>query len=190
MGWIGRIFVLAAIAAFATKETPPVRLAMGFQEKNVKPGTTVTVVLSITPTQPIEHASVQFEKTGEAAFVNGDAQRELKRLRAGESHTASIQVKLPNCGKTEIRAKLQSLDPEGTILFGQVQTFYVLVSKATVLSGASGFIHLEIENLDRRKKAGEISAAEYDSEVKKLLGGGAKTDATEVHPNAKKQSER
>ncbi len=171
-----------AQAGEGEKPSIPATLSMAIQEplEDLGFGKTAHVTLRITPDRPVARIDVRFTQSGGAIFTS-PATVKLHAAEAGATASASAEVDLAAVGRTEIRGWAEAYDADGNQVFAGSRALYLIVRRGHVLAGDVSFTALEIEQLDRDRKAGLIPDEEYKRRVRKLHGGGA-TESIRIEP--------
>ena len=162
-----------AVAAEPTEKTSiPAIVSISIEdEKSLALGKTARVALRITPDADAARMTVRFTQTGGVTF-DSKPELTLGAVKAGQAGAADVAARLAQPGKAEIRGWFEAYDSAGAQLFAGSRALYLIITADKVLVGDSSFMALELADLERRLKAGEITSEEYTREVRRVRTGG------------------
>jgi len=163
-----------AVAVEPTEKTSiPAIVSISIEdEKSLALGKTARVTLRIIPDADATRMTVRFTQTGGVAF-DSKPELTLGAVKAGQAGAADVAARLAQPGKAEIRGWFEAYDSAGAQLFAGSRALYLIVTANRVLVGDSSFMALELAELDRRLKTGEITAQEHARQVQRLHTAGA-----------------
>jgi len=161
-------------ASSPSKEGIPATLSIGIANKadELAVGKTIRVTLRVTPDTAVARMSVRFTQTGGVKFES-DAEKSLGAAGPGQMLETSVDARLAEPGKTELRGWVEACDAEGKQVFAGSRALYLVISHERVLVGNNGFMELELAELERQRQAGAISSQEYERRAERIRSGGA-----------------
>ena len=173
----GLIDAAGASAAHPASPTPkesiPATLSICIANKadELALGKTIRVTFRVTPDTAVARMNVRFTQTGGVEFESY-AEKSLGGAGPGQMLETSVDARLAEPGKAELRGWVEACDGKGKQVFAGSRALYLVISHERVLVGNDGFMELELAELERQRQAGAISSQEYERRAQRIRTGG------------------
>lgn len=175
--WLFLNFSITIDRAQATKPTVPLDIEVIVSDTSQLSKGTIYITANISMPRITPKVSIKTVKMNARSISGGSLVEPAEIDISGLEPKKPIAIKLkvvPAFGQSEIAIGAVAFGSDGKLLFGRGVHLYLIWDGKELLSGIGSFTELIIKKLKRDLSEGYITKEQYERQMNKLLGGGAK----------------